>query len=124
MIHRKGKIQYGTTTIPYHIIKSKRIKTSEIIVESDKVTIRTPLSKSQSDIEGIISGKASWIVKKRKEYKESIPQIIKPTYKEGSTLPYLGRNYPLRIITNQSEYNIKLCDGEFAIEIKSSKASP
>jgi predicted metal-dependent hydrolase len=124
MIHSKGKIQYGTITIPYHIIKSKRIKTSEIIVESDKVTIRTPLNKSQSDIEGIISGKASWILKKQKEYKESIPQIIKPTYKEGSTLPYLGKNYPLRITKNQSEYTIKLCDGEFTIEIKSSKHSP
>jgi predicted metal-dependent hydrolase len=59
MIHSKREIQYGTTTIPYHIIKSKRIKTSEIIVESDKVTIRTPLNKSQYDIEGIVSGKAS-----------------------------------------------------------------
>jgi hypothetical protein len=37
MIHSKGKIKYGTITIPYHIIKSERIKTSEIIVESDKV---------------------------------------------------------------------------------------
>ena len=42
MINSKGQIQYGTITIPYHIIKSKRIKTSEIIVESEKVTIRTP----------------------------------------------------------------------------------
>jgi predicted metal-dependent hydrolase len=116
--------KYGTTTIPYHIIKSKRIRTSEIIVESDKVTIRTPLNKSKSDIEGIISGKASWILKKQKEYKETIPQIIKPTYEEGSTLPYLGKNYPLRIIKNRSEYNIKFCDGEFIIEIKSAKAPP
>jgi hypothetical protein len=124
MIHSKGKIQYGTITIPYHVIKSKRIKTSEIIVESHKVTIRTPLNKSQSDIEGIISGKASWILKKQKEYKESVAQIIKPTYEEGSTLPYLERNYPLRIMKNQSEYNIKFCDGVFTIEIKTSKASP
>jgi predicted metal-dependent hydrolase len=88
MIHKKAKIQYGTTTIPYHIIKSKRIKTSEIIVDSDKVTIRTPLNKSLSDIHNIISGKAAWILKNQKEYKETIPQIIKPTVpsmtKEGS----------------------------------------
>jgi predicted metal-dependent hydrolase len=124
MIYRKGKIQYGTTTIPYHIIKSKRVKTSEIIVDSNKVTIRTPLDKSLSDIERIISGKASWILKKQKEYKEAIPQIIKPTYREGSTLPYLGRNYPLRIIKNQPKYNIKFVYREFIIGIKSSKHSP
>jgi hypothetical protein len=40
MIQKKGKIQYGTITIPYYVIKSKRIKTSEIIVDSDTVTIR------------------------------------------------------------------------------------
>jgi predicted metal-dependent hydrolase len=124
MFYSKGKIQYGTTTIPYHVVKSKRIKTSEIIVESDKVTIRTPLNKSQSDIEGIILGKASWILKKQKEYKETIPQIIKPTYEDGSTLPYIGGNYPLRILKNQSEYNIKFCDGEFTVGMKSSNASP
>ncbi|HJT49427.1 MAG TPA: M48 family metallopeptidase [Nitrososphaeraceae archaeon] len=44
--------------------------------------------------------------------------------KTHSTLPYLGRNFPLRIIKNQSEYNTKFTGGEFTIEIKSSKASP
>jgi predicted metal-dependent hydrolase len=54
--------------------KSRRIKTSEIIADSNKVTIRTPLNKSLSDIQRIISSKASWILKKQKEYKESVPQ--------------------------------------------------
>jgi predicted metal-dependent hydrolase len=124
MIQTKGKIQYGTITIPYHVVKSKRIKTSEIIVESDTVTIRTPLNKNSSDIQQLVSGKASWILKKQKEYKDAVPQIMKPTFEEGSTLPYLGKNYALRIIKNQTEYNIKFGDGEFTIEIKSSKASP
>jgi len=105
-----------------HIISC--IKTSEIIVDSDKVTIRTPLNKSLSDIKRIISGKASWILKKQRVYKETIPQITKPTYEEGSTLPYLGRNYPLRIIKNQSEYKIQFVDREFIVGIKSSKYSP
>jgi hypothetical protein len=122
MIQKKGKIQHGTITIPYYIIKSKRIKTSEIIVDSDRVTIRTPLNKNLSEIRRIVSDKASWIIKKQKEYKEAIPQIIKPTFEEGSTLPYLGRNYPLRILKeNHSENNIDLIDGEFIIRIKSSK---
>jgi hypothetical protein len=60
MIHSKGEIQYGTATIPYHIIKSKRVKTSEIIVDSDKVIIRTPLDKNLTDIKKIVSGKASY----------------------------------------------------------------
>jgi hypothetical protein len=39
----KAKVQYGNMTISYDIIKSKRIKTSEIIVDAYKITIRTPL---------------------------------------------------------------------------------
>jgi predicted metal-dependent hydrolase len=125
MIQNKAKIQYGTTTIPYHIIKSKRIKTSEIIVDSDRITIRTPLNKNLSDIQRIISDKAAWILKKQKEYREIIPQITKPTFEEGSTLPYLGRNYPLRILKErQAENSIELVDGEFTIGIKPSKQSP
>jgi len=34
-----------------------------------------------------VSGKASWILEKQKEYGETIPLIIKPTYEKGSTLP-------------------------------------
>jgi predicted metal-dependent hydrolase len=110
MIYKKEKIKYGTTTIPYDVIKSKRIKTSEIIVEADNVTIRTPLNKNLSEIQNIISDKASWILKKQREYKQSTPHIVKPIFKEGSSVPYLGRNYPLRIVNNQ-EYNIKILNG-------------
>jgi hypothetical protein len=46
----EDKIQYGTVTIPYDIIRTKRIKTSEIIVDADKVTVRTPLDKDTSEI--------------------------------------------------------------------------
>jgi predicted metal-dependent hydrolase len=82
------------------------------------------LNKNLSEIRRIVSDKASWILKKQKEYKETIPQIVKPTYEEGSTLPYLGRNYPLRILKErQAENSIELVDGEFIIGIKSSKQS-
>jgi predicted metal-dependent hydrolase len=113
MTQKKAKIQYGTITIPYYIIKSKRVKTSEIIVDSDKVTIRTPLNKNLSEIRRIVSDKASWILKKQKEYKEAIPTILKPTFEDGSTLPYFGRNYPLRILKeNQPKHSIEFIDGE------------
>jgi predicted metal-dependent hydrolase len=97
----KAKIQYGTITIPYDIIKSKRIKTSEIIVDADKVTIRTPLNKDISEIRKLVLDKASWILKKQKEYKDTIPQIVKPTFQEGSTLPYLGKDYPIKVFKRQ-----------------------
>jgi predicted metal-dependent hydrolase len=88
---------------PYDIIKSKRIKTSEIIVDADKVTIRTPLNKDISEIRKLILDKASWILKKQKEYKEIVPQIVKPTFQEGSTLQYLGKDYTQCLGTSRNK---------------------
>ena len=47
MIRQKDKVKYGTTTIPYDIIKSERIKTSEVIVDADIITVRAPYNKDK-----------------------------------------------------------------------------
>ena len=98
------KLEYGNSTINYTVIKSgRRRKTLEIIIKKDgKVTVRAPFDKSISDIEGFIQKNAKWILKKQLEYKNETPrQIMNPTYEEGSTLPYLGKNYPLKIVNHQ-----------------------
>jgi predicted metal-dependent hydrolase len=122
-IQRRKRVRYGTSTIDYLLVKSKRIKTSEIIVDADKVTIRTPLNKDLSEIRGIVSNKASWILKKQKECRERILQITKPTFKENSTLLYLGKNYPFRILKKQPTDDVRFIDGEFIIKTNSTKKS-
>ena len=117
---KKAKIQYGTITIPYDIIKSKRIKTSEIIVDAYEVTIRTPLNKDISEIRKLVLDKASWILKKQKEYKEMVPQIVKASYQEGSTLPYLGKSCPLKIFKGQPKNSISFVEQQFVIKLQSS----
>jgi predicted metal-dependent hydrolase len=125
MIYQKDKVSYGTTTIPYHVIKTGRVKTSEVIVDADAtITVRTPLEKNKHEIQRIVLDKASWILQKQREFKENIPQLIKPTFKENSTLPYLGNNYPLIIKKNEkSENELRFVNGEFVAAIKSSKNS-
>ena len=99
MIYQKDKVRYGTTTIPYHIIKTKRVKTSEVIVDADTtITVRTPLEKNKHEIQRIVLDKASWILQKQREFRKSTPQLVRPTFKENSTLPYLGKNHLLVII--------------------------
>ena len=95
---------YDNTAINYKIIRStRRKKTSEITVKKDgKVIVRTPFDKGISEIDELIQKNAKWILKKQLEYKNEPPrQIIDPTYQEGSTLPYLGKNYPLKIVNHQ-----------------------
>ena len=47
---QKDKVKYGTATISYDVIKSRRIKTSEIIVDANSVIFRTPFHKKIQDI--------------------------------------------------------------------------
>jgi predicted metal-dependent hydrolase len=49
------------------------------------------------------------------------PEILKPTFKDGSTLPYLGKNYPLKIFTRETRNSIGFMDGQFIVNIWSSK---
>jgi predicted metal-dependent hydrolase len=55
MIQQKDKVKYGTTTIPYYVIRSRRIKTSELIVDADTITVRAPFDKDKKEIESPLS---------------------------------------------------------------------
>ena len=117
----KDRVTYGTDNIEYYIKRSNRIKTSELIIDSDKIEVRTPLNKTIEDTRRIIRDKAEWILRKQKELKSSIPEIIKPTFDKNSTLPYLGKNYPVRINTNQLRNTLTFDSEKFTVYIMNSR---
>ena len=123
MIQQKDKVKYGTTTIPYYIIKTRRTKTSEVIVDADTITVRTPYNKDKREIRRLVLDKAGWIIKKQKEHKEIKPELIKPSFKENTTLPYFGKNYSLIINKNQATNNLEVVDGRFEVNTKSAKTT-
>jgi len=94
-------------------------------VDAENVIIRTPYHKSIEEINDIVRGKANWIKTKQAEYKSESPEIVKPVFQEGSTLPYLGVNYPFRMVNGhkESNENVKLVNGEFQIFSRSSSPS-
>ena len=71
----KHELHYGTSVIKYSVIKSRRIKTSELIVDRYEVVVRTPFDKPDHEIRNIVKDKANWILKKQKEYREMNPEI-------------------------------------------------
>jgi predicted metal-dependent hydrolase len=117
------KLHYGKAVIEYYIVKTKRRKTSEIIVDKDTIEVRAPRNKPDHEIQKIVQNKATWILKKQKEYREMNSQISRPTFKENSTLPYLGKNYPLRILYRQAKNSIRFDAGQFKIILLSSSGS-
>ena len=115
------KLNYGTDVIEYSVVKTRRRKTSEVIVDKNTVEVRAPLDKPDHEIEQVVRNKATWISKKQKEYREMNLHITKPTFGENSTLPYLGKDYHFKIL-NQEKNNIRFIDGEFIITLFTSKS--
>lgn len=109
------EIIYNNHVLEFQIIRTlKRRKTNEILVEYGNVSLRTSMSTSINEIETLMNRKAKWILQKIREqdYRDAV--IKKLTYKDNSTLPYLGKNCLLKIIQNNSTF-IKFINDEFII---------
>ena len=119
----KSKIKFGSSTIQYSIVKSKRRKTSQIVVDKNDVIIRAPATKTLPEIKQIMKDKAQWVFKKQLEFQKIKPQIAKATFTAGSKLPYLGKNYQIKIITKQKANSIQLAKERFTIKLQPSRSS-
>lgn len=74
-------IKFGNTSITYSVTKSKRRKTSQIIVDDEGVEIKAPITKTDSEIRRMVSSKIEWIFKKQMEFEDRrnrTPAKIKP----------------------------------------------
>lgn len=109
-ISSKLSFKYGNKIIEYTLIKSRRRKTYDITIDHEGIILRAPFDKSQSDIENMLLHKIKWISSKQKEFNQRRLEIVKPTYRNNSTLPYLGANYELRVVYSN---NIHLNTFEF-----------
>ena len=101
--NHKHKIIYDNNVLEFQIIRTqRRRKTNEILIEYGNVSVRTSTSSSLKEIESLVSKKAKWIFQKIKEQDNPDASIKIPLYQNNSTLPYLGKNYGLRIIGHNS----------------------
>lgn len=110
-------IQYGTQTIEFTVTYSKR-KTIEIGVEpADTVSVVAPEGSEDEVLLKYVKSKAKWIVQKLYEIKEIQSQHIDREYVNGEAFMYLGRNYSLLIIEDNSlkKPQTKLHQGKFVI---------
>ena len=51
------------------------------------------------------------------------PEIVKLSFLEGSTLPYLGKTYPIKIFKRQPKNSISFVDQHFIIKLNGSPSS-
>jgi predicted metal-dependent hydrolase len=95
--------QYGDKVVEYTLIKTKRRKTCEVIVDRSEIILRAPFDISIKEIENLLNEKINWISQKQKEIKRLKPDITKPVFENGSTLPFLGNNYILEIVFRKDQ---------------------
>jgi hypothetical protein len=117
------KVRFGNTTIPYSIIKSNRRKTSQITVDKDNVVVRTPSSKTTSEIKKIVDGKKKWIFRKQLEFQKQKSDIAKFSYTDGTKFLYLGRNLTLKILKNKKTESVSLKKDMLIVSIKPKRSS-
>jgi predicted metal-dependent hydrolase len=104
MIH---KIKYGNSVIEYSLIKSKRRKTSQIMVSGNEVLVRTPITKNNSEIKKIVQNKAQWIFKKQLEFQKRSDVNYTPKKYTKQFLLKRTRHYAGMVGVHPSKITIK-----------------
>ena len=117
------KVKFGNTAITYSVIKSRRRKTSQITVDKDTVVIRTPNTKTISEIKKIVDSKKQWIFQKQLEFQKQKSDIAKFYYTDGTKLAYLGKNLTLKILKGRKTESVRLKNNIIIISLKSKRSS-
>lgn len=101
------KISFGNSVIEYSVIKSRRRKTSQIMVDKNEVIVRTPITKNNSEIKKIVESKAQWIFKKQLEFKKRTDVNYVPKKYTKQFLLKQVNSYAIKVGIHPSKVNIK-----------------
>jgi predicted metal-dependent hydrolase len=78
------------------VIRSNRRKTADLRVEEGAVSIVVPQDTAADKIKQVLQSKRGWITQKLAAQREIMPASGRQ-YVSGEALPYLGRNYRLKV---------------------------
>jgi predicted metal-dependent hydrolase len=111
-------IQFGNQTIPYTLTRSHRRKTLSISVDLNGVSVISPSEVAVEKIESTLHRKAVWIIKQLSDFSEMQTNIQERSFLSGEKLPYLGRQYRLKVIkTETCEPSFRFYQGRFLAEL-------
>jgi len=108
-------IQFGKSKINYNIKRSRRRKTTEIVISKTGVNVLTTVKKPENEINELVQSHSRWIFKKKLSIKEEVP--LKISYENNSKLPYLGMNYPLLIKETKQKESFEFSNRKFVVKI-------
>ena len=89
-----------SSTLTYHLLRSRR-RTIALIIEADgSLTVRAPLRAARAQIDALVAEKAAWIAEKQTLAQKSYTPP--KAYRSGERFLFLGQEYPLEIVDKQS----------------------
>lgn len=100
------KFEYRNKEIEFEIVRRKRKTISIKIEENGHVIVSAPLRINKEYILKVVQSKADWIIKNQDEIEKRGSKKVIRELTEGSTVMYLGEEYPLQLIFNESKKNI------------------
>ena len=113
-------IQFGQDTIPYTIKWSERRKTVSISVDANGVYVTAPTKTTTEKIKEIVYQKATWIRAQLFHFNEMVDESHHRSFLSGEKLPYLGRNYRLKVYREAVEdVNFSFKQGKFIAVVPS-----
>ena len=94
----QSEVQFGTTAIPYTILRGQRQKTVAIVVDPvEGVRVRAPRTTPIEKLDEIVHRKARWIISRKQRVGDIPPAPSPREFVSGETFLYLGRQYRLKI---------------------------
>ena len=108
-------VEYGTQSIVFEVLRKARMKHTYIEVTSDGVWVKTNKTTSMKEINNFVSKKSAWIMKHLERLKAKKTEVTLVT---GSRLYYLGKNYYVQIIKDDTikEINVAFTHSKFHIQ--------
>jgi predicted metal-dependent hydrolase len=109
-----NSIPFGNSKIKYNVKRVTNRKTTQIFVDKLGVQIILSSDKTQKEIKDIVIKNSKWIYSKQIWANKQNDKKI--TFKQGTKLPYLGKNYLLKIKESKNE-SILLSKGTFIVKV-------
>ena len=96
-------LNYGNTQIPYRLVFSAR-STLAIHVHPDlSVLVEAPDGSQPAEIEKRLRKRAAWILRQQRDFQRYSLGFPPRQYVSGESYRYLGQQYRLKVIQNETE---------------------
>ncbi|HWW49777.1 MAG TPA: SprT family zinc-dependent metalloprotease [Xanthobacteraceae bacterium] len=101
-------IVFGGETFAFLIERTARRKTVAISVGFDGVRVLAPSDLDDDRVLGIVRKKGAWLLRKQAAYRELGGQPVAKEFVSGETFHYLGRQYRLRLIPDETAVTTRI----------------